>query len=79
MDVPRQVLKVKDGVVVIVDDDNHVQTAKDMGIREGTTIQVEVFKVPVTITTVDGQEVKAMIEPGAKLEDMKLQLEKVFG
>ncbi|CAB9516895.1 Polyubiquitin (Fragment) [Seminavis robusta] len=55
------------------------KTVKDMGIKEGSDLTVEIFKVPVTVNTADGKSIKVMIDPTDKLSDIKVQLEDETG
>jgi len=54
-------------------------TAKEMGVKDGSTIKVEVFKVPVTVNTIDDNQIKVMVDPTAKLQNIKVQIEKASG
>jgi ubiquitin C len=73
MAAPRQVLKFQGNEL------SKGKTVKDMGIRDGSAITVEVFKVPVTVKTMDGKQIKVMVDPIDKLGDIKKQLEKESG
>ena len=55
------------------------KTATDMGIKEGSELKVEVYKVPITVTTMDGREIKVMVDPGDTLRNIKVQLETESG
>ena len=70
MVAPRQVLKIDSKELP------NNKAAKDMGVRDGSTIKVEVFKVPVTVNTMDGSQIQIMVDPTAKLRDLKVQVEK---
>ena len=70
MAAPRQVLKVKGKELP-----GGSATVKDMGIQDGSAITVEVLKVPIVVNTIDGRQIKAMIDPSDKLGDIKKQLE----
>ena len=73
MAVPRQVLK-KDGQVLPCD-----QKAKEMGIRDGDTLSVDVYTVPITVSTMDGKQIKIHVDPTDSLRDIKKQLEDESG
>ena len=74
MPEPKQVLKFK-GEELPSDG----ETAKDMGIRDGSKINVEIFKVPVTVNTYDGKQIKVLVDPTDYLSDIKRQLEDESG
>ena len=78
MAVPEQILK-HDGKEFTDDDDN--TKLKDLGIRHGDDIEVDIKKVPVTIKTKNGQQtVEIMITPSIDtLDDIKKQLEDLIG
>ena len=70
---PRQVLKTNgmkmpSGIKV-----------KDMGVKDGSLINVEVFKVPVTVNTHDGKTFETMVDPMMYMSDLKRQLEPESG
>mmetsp|Transcript_17796 Transcript_17796/g.33786 ORF Transcript_17796/g.33786 Transcript_17796/m.33786 type:complete len:2165 (-) Transcript_17796:45-6539(-) len=73
MAAPRQVLK-KDGREL-----PEGQTVKDIGIRNGDNLSVDVFKVPVTVNMMDGKQIKIDVDPTDKLGDIKKQLEEESG
>ena len=73
MATPRQVLKSKGekmprGIKV-----------KDLGIKDGSNIKVEVFKVPVTVNTYDGKTFETMVDPTMYMSDLKRQIEPQSG
>lgn len=70
MAAPRQVLKFKGKELP-----NDGSTVKDMGIRSGDKLKVEVYKVPVTVNTIDGKKLKIMVDPSDTLGEIKRQLE----
>jgi Ubiquitin family/Ubiquitin-like domain len=49
--------------------------ARDVGLREGATVDVAIFKIPVNVNTWDGKVIKIMVEPTDKLLDLKALLE----
>jgi len=69
----RQLLKFKGAVLA-----DGKKTIKECGIVDGDTITVEVsIKVPITVHTVDGKQIKLMMDLSRdKLADMRQQLEK---
>ena len=73
MATPRQVLKTKGenmprGIKI-----------KDLGMKDGSNIKVEVFKVPVTVNTYDGKTFQTMVDPTIYMSDLKRQLEPESG
>ena len=54
-------------------------TVKDMGISDGSDLEVDIFKVPVTVNTMDGKKIKVMVDPTDKISDIKKQLEDESG
>ena len=38
-------------------------TVKDLGIRDGSPLKVEVKRVPVTVNTMDGKKIQIMVDP----------------
>ncbi len=70
MAVPKQVLKFQGKELP-----NDPSTVKDMGIREGSELTVEIYKVPTTANTYDGKNVTVMVYPTDYLSDIKKQLE----
>ena len=55
------------------------KTVKGMGIQDGSELTVEIFKVPVTVRTMDGKSIQVMIDPTDRLSDIKVQLEEESG
>jgi hypothetical protein len=51
------------------------QSARALGIREGDTLEADIFKVPVTVNTMDGQKLDIMVDPTDSIADLKRQLE----
>ncbi|KAG7373573.1 ubiquitin family protein [Nitzschia inconspicua] len=70
MKAPRQVLKDMAGEEL-----PSGKTAKEMGLREGTPLKVEIFKIPVKVQTWDDKTVDLMVEPCETLSDIKKMLE----
>ncbi|GKZ01305.1 hypothetical protein MPSEU_001081500 [Mayamaea pseudoterrestris] len=68
MAAPRQILK-QNGKDLPKD-----ASVRKMGIKDGSTITVEPFKIPIAVKLMDGKIIKAMIEPSSKLCDIKDQL-----
>ena len=70
MEAPRQVLKDSNG--------NELpsgQTAKDMGLKEGDDLEVEIKQVPVSVRTMDGDTIQVMVDPiGESIGDIKNKL-----
>ena len=52
---------------------------KDMGIRDGDTVQVELLQVPVKVKTKDGKVHEIMVAPTDTVGDIKKQLEDKTG
>lgn len=52
---------------------------KDIGIKDGDTVKVESLKVPVTVKTKDGKEIKIMVDPMDTVAAVKKQLEDETG
>lgn len=75
MAVPRQVLKSGDGAELPSDG----STVRDMAIREGTTLSVDIFKIPVTVKSWDDRQFDILIEPTKELSVFKKQLEEDSG
>ena len=73
MEAPRQVVKFNGKELP------GGKTVKDMGIKDGSDIKVEVFKVPITVNTMDGKQIKFMVDPSEKLRNIKVQLEQESG
>jgi len=73
MAAPRQVLKVGGKELP------NNGTVKDTGIKDGSTIKVEVFQVPVTVNTYDGKHIKVLVDPSESVSSLKKQLEKDSG
>lgn len=71
MTIPRQVLKFRNGNEV----PNDGSTVKDLGIRDGDVVAVDVFKIPVNIRSWDGQVYEVMLDPTEKVEEVKQYLE----
>jgi hypothetical protein len=69
MAAPRQVLYFNDEEIL------NGKSAKDIGLQEGSTIYVEIFRVPVTVNIMDGTQINMLIDPSEKLFDIKKQLE----
>ena len=55
------------------------KSLKDMGISDGSNLDVEVYKVPITVNTLDGESIKLMVEPSDYISAIKGQLEKETG
>ena len=73
MEVPRQVLKHNDKELP------KRRPAKEMGLNDGSKLKVDIFKIPVTVDTMDGQKHRVMIDPTDKMGDIKKQLESDIG
>jgi ubiquitin C len=71
--VPQQVLKFNDKECP------DGKTVKDLGIQEGSDLTVDIFKVPITVNTMDGKSIKAMVDPTNKMSAIKKQLEDESG
>jgi ubiquitin C len=54
-------------------------TVKDMGIRDGSALTVELKQVPITVNTIDGKKIKVMVDPTNTMSDIKKQLEDEAG
>jgi hypothetical protein len=65
MTVPRQVLKHNGKELP------KGKTARDMGIKEGIKLTAEIFKVPVTVRTYDGKNIKIMVDPTQNVAEIK--------
>jgi hypothetical protein len=73
MAVPRQVVKFQ-GKELGPND-----TVKSAGIQDGSDLTVDVFKIPVTVNTMDGKKIKFMIDPMDNIGAIKKQLENDSG
>ena len=73
MEPPKQVLKFEGEEMP---DD---EALKDIGVRDGSKIKVEIFKVPVTVETYDGKTFETMVDPTMYMSDLKRQLEDEAG
>jgi hypothetical protein len=73
MPVPRQVLSFNGSG--FPDD----VKARDVGLRQGSLIEVGIFKIPVNVNTWDDKVIKIMAEPMDKLLDFKTLLESASG
>jgi hypothetical protein len=70
----RQVLK-KDGSYLPTG-----KPAKEMGVVDGSTLQVEILRFPVLVNTpTNGHQIKIMVEPCGSLSDLKKLLESETG
>jgi Ubiquitin family len=69
----RQVLK-KDGSYMPTG-----KPAKEMGVVDGSTLDVEILRFPILVNTPDDQQIKIMVEPCETLSDMKDILESKTG
>lgn len=54
-------------------------TVKQAGLKDGSTVKVEIFTVPVTVNTHDGKKIEVMADPTARLIDFKKQLQDESG
>jgi len=70
----RQLLKHDDQILT---GDN--LTAKDLGLRDGSTINVDIFKVPITVNVPDGKTIEMMVDPTSSLSALKRDLEAKAG
>lgn len=66
---PRQVLKFNGKEIA------SNETVKDLDIQDGSIVSVEVYKVPITVTTMDGKEIDVLVDPTETLDNIKRQLE----
>ena len=69
MKVPRQVLKFNGKEIP------ESQTAREAGIVPGDNLKVEIFKVPITVNTMDGKSFETMVDPTDQLNTIKGQIE----
>jgi len=69
MAAPRQVVKIQGRTLPVEG------TVRDMGIQEGSDLTVEVYRIPVTVNTMDGKQIKVMMDPTDYLSDVKVSLE----
>lgn len=58
---------------------NDCDTARAIGIREDSRLKVGFFTVPVTVHTMDGNQIIVNVDPSGSLGDFKLQLEPESG
>lgn len=49
------------------------------GVTNGSKLTVEPFRVPVTVKTYDGKEIKLMVDPANYLSDIKMMIEPESG
>lgn len=73
MAVPRQVLKV-DGKEL-----PKGKTVGEMGIREGSNINVDIFKFQISVKIPDGKKISLAIEPGESVDRIKTLIEREIG
>jgi hypothetical protein len=73
LSVPQQVLE-KNGKTL-----KNAATVRSCGIVDGDTLQVDIFKVPVTVNTMDGKKIKLMIDPHQQISEIKRELEAASG
>jgi len=71
--VPQQVLKYNGKEMT------NGTTVKDIGIKDGSDLIVDIFKVPVIVNTMDGKKIKVMVDPTDKISEIKRQLEEESG
>jgi ubiquitin C len=73
MAVPRQVLKFQ-GKELPSDG----KTVKDMGmgIQDGSTLTVDIYKVPITVETKDGKTLSLNVEPSDTIDALKKMIQK---
>ena len=55
------------------------ETVKEMNICDGAPLKVSVFRVPVTVNTMDGKKIPIVVDPTDMLGDIKKQLEHESG
>lgn len=75
LDVPRQVLSIGGRHFP----ENGSSTANELGIREGTTIDVDILKVPIKINTHEGETLQLLIEPLDNVDTIKKFIAKQTG
>ena len=75
MDVPRQVLSFNGQEL----DSENKKSVKDMGIREGSNIKVDIFKIPITVKTKDGNSIRLKVEPTETVASLKKTLKAETG
>jgi ubiquitin-like protein Nedd8 len=66
---PQQVLKLNGKELP------NGKMAKDMGVRDGSTLTVDIFTVPVIVNTMDGKQIKVKVDPTQPIFDIKSKLE----
>jgi hypothetical protein len=54
-------------------------TVKDMGIRNGSELTVDIYKVPITVKTSDGKTVSLDVEPSDPIDAVKKMIQKETG
>ena len=72
--IPQQVLKDKDGIEL-----KNQATAYTAGIKDGDTLDAEIFKIPIKVNTSDSEQLEILIDPTQPVEDIKRELEPVCG
>ena len=75
MAVPRQVLMFESKELP----NGTRKTVRDLGIREGTTLNVGIHKIPITIKTKDGEEFALNVEPCDSIDTVKKMVKKNTG
>jgi hypothetical protein len=55
------------------------KTVKDMGIRDGSAVTVEIYKIPITVNTKDGLQFSLNVEPCDTIDTIKKMIEKETG
>jgi len=73
MSVSQQVLKSKGSELL------DGKTVKDAGIHDGSELTVEIMKVAVTVKTLDGTQLKIMVDPSDKISYIKQQIAQETG
>jgi len=73
--VPRQVLKIAESGNEI----KNRNSLRNSGVQNESELTVEIFKLSVTVNTLDGKSIEVMVDPSDHLSDIKLQLEEATG
>lgn len=50
-------------------------SVKEMGLKDGTNLDVDIFKIPITVNSSNGKTIELMVDPTSHLSDLKRELE----
>ena len=55
------------------------KTLRDLGVKDGSLIKVDIYKIPITINTLDGDQIELEVDPTEPMSGLKKQLEDKSG